>query len=372
MALVVFEGFDHYSTQADLQARVGALEWSDIYGGPVEFVAGRGGYGYAAAMPGTSGGYSWLGGSFNANYATAIAAIALQAQPVNLLYLDFMVMDYSSPAPNGSPAGSSGFAQLTFRTFPASGTVLVYQGDPAVTGYSTAPIYSTAPNAFSPYIWNKFEAKVTIATSGSFDFHVNGNSIASMTGVATNTSGNNWFNGLRCRAGYQGAAGSYAFYIDDFNLNDTTTGAGTYPLNNFIGDCATRTVFTTGNSSVSWTPLTGTNWQEVGETQFDRDTSYNHATTVGNTDLFTFGSLPTTTSVVFGVQLTGAYRKLDASAQTIVQVFSSGGTVVNGSAWTMSLDWAFYTDLLVLDPHTTATWTPTAVDALLGGYKLNS
>ena len=367
MALIVFEGFDHYRTQADMQARVGKLEWSDIANGPVEFVAGRGGYGYAAAMPGTSGGYSWIGGSFNANYATAIPAVAVQVQPVNMQFLDFMVMDYTAAAPGGSPNGSSGVAQLTFRMLPSSGTILVYAGDPVSGG---TLLKSTAPNACSPYIWNKYEAKCLIDPSGSYDFHVNGNSVVSGT-AATNTSGNSWLNGLRIRSGFA-QSGPYAFLMDDFNLNDTTTGGGTYPLNGFIGDCATRTEFTTANSSVQWTPLANQNWQEVGEVQFDRDTSYNYATTVGDTDLFTFGSLPTTTSVVFGVQLTGAYRKLDASAQTIVQVFSSSGTVINGSAWTMSLDWAFYTDLLVLDPHTSATWTPTAVNALLGGYKLNS
>jgi hypothetical protein len=123
---------------------------------------------------------------------------------------------------------------------------------------------------------------------------------------------------------------------------------------------------------VQWTPLAETNWQEVGETQFDGDTSYNYATTVGNTDLFTFGSLPTTVSVVYGVFVTGGYRKLDAGPETIVQKLVSSGSTASGSTMAMSLSYAFWTDLFVTDPHTGATWTPTSVNDIIAGYSLAS
>jgi hypothetical protein len=360
MALKIFDGFDHYATQADLQARVGGLQWSDVTPGTVTFVTGRGGYGYAIALQASVSGGSQMGGSLNANYASGFLGIALQIQPVALAYVDFQVMDYVG-----------GAAQLTFRCNVDSGTIVAYRGDPISGGTVLA---TSPPNAFSPYVWAKYEASAVISSSGSFDFHIQGNSIfGGISGVNTQNTSNSFFNGLRVRTSGIGAGlVANAVYIDDFNFNDSTTGPGTYPLNGFIGDCATRTLFTAANSSVQWTTLANTNHVEVGEYQFDRDTSYNYATTVGDTDLFTFGSLPTTTSAVFGVQLTGGYRKQDASAQTIVNVFSSSGTVLNGNAWALSLDWAFYTDLSVLDPHTSATWTPAAVNALIGGYKLNS
>jgi hypothetical protein len=77
-------------------------------------------------------------------------------------------------------------------------------------------------------------------------------------------------------------------------------------------------------------------------------------------------------ATVFGVQTTGAYRKLDASAQTIIQSIKSGATSSNGATLSLSLSYAYYTDLFVVDPNTSATWTPAAVDALIAGYKLNS
>jgi hypothetical protein len=276
--------------------------------------------------------------------------------------VDYKVMDYANQQ-----------AQCTFRCYLNSGIIEAYSGDIDV-GYPSriaVLLGSSPPNAFSPFIWNKIEIGIVIGASGSFDFHVNGNSAFAMTGVSTVpptaqvASPNNWFNGLKIEV-------QQTCQIDDFNLNDATTGPGTYPCNSFLGDVATRTLRTTGNSSASWTPLTGANWQEVGEAQFDGDTSYNFATTVGDKDTFTFGPLPTTVSAVLGVQITGAYRKLDASAQTILQGLNSGGTSVSGSVWPMSLNYSYVTDLIVLDPHTGATWLPSAVDAVLGSYTLNS
>lgn len=369
MALKVYDGFEKYKVQADMQARQGVLEWSDISGGPVSFVTGRGGFGYAVSLPGTSGGYTWIGGSYNANFSAANTAVAAQLEPLNGQYLDIMLMDYSTPAPGGSPNGSSGAAQITFRCSIASGLIQVYRGDPVVAGATL--LAQTPPNAFSPYIWNKLETLATISTSGSFNLQVNGTSVVSASGVNTSSTGNAWYNGVRYRIGFVQESGS-ALLLDDFNLNDTTTGSGTYALNGFIGDCATRTLFTTANNSVSWTPLTSSNWVEVGEMQFDRDTSYNFATTVGNADTFTFGSLASTVAAVFGVQVTGAYRKQDAGSQTIKQRVISNGTTQDGSVWPLSLDWSYVTDLLVLDPHTGASWTVAAVNAIDAGYVLNS
>jgi len=362
VALKVGDGFDHYSTLADLQARSGALQWSDIDAAGLSFVTGRGGYGYAVSLSASASGGAQMGGSFNANYASAFVGCALQVQPYGLAYVDFQVVDYIG-----------GSAQLTFRCLIDGGAIVAYLGDPAFG--STTILATSPPNAFSPYIWERYEINAGIGAAGSFDFHVQGSSVfgGGVSGVNTEATGNAFFNGFRVRCSNI-AEGLIepGVYIDDFTLNDGTTGPGTYPLNGFLGDCAYRTVFTTANHSVQWTPLTSQNYVEVGEVAFDRDTSYNYATTVGNTDLFTFGSLPTTTSAVFGVQITGGYRKLDASGQTIVQILDSGGTMQNGTAWAMSLDWAFYTDLAVLDPSTSATWTPTAVNALIAGYKLNS
>jgi hypothetical protein len=360
MAIIVFDGFDHYAAQADLQARVGALQWNVLNGG-ASFVTGRGGYGQALQIESGLSGFILIG-SFNQNLGGAIAAIAAYVLPDSLdganAFLDFQAMDYTS-----------GLPQLTVRILLSSGTVLVYLGD--VNG---PLITTTPPNACNPFVFQKYELKAVIGPSGSLDFHVNGSSVfpSPPAGINTQATGNAWFNGLQLRGGFIDGDGGPIVQYDDFNLNDLTTGPGTYPCNSFLGDVATRTLFTAANSSVSWTPYASTNWVEVGEIQFDGDTSYNFTTTPGAQDIFSFNSLPADVAAVFAVQVTGAYRKLDASNQTIQQGVTTSATYAAGAMWPMSLAYSYVTDLFTVSPATAATWTTTEVNALLGSYQLNS
>jgi hypothetical protein len=365
MALKVHDGFDHYKAQGDLQSRVGALQWSDINAnGAFTLVAGRGGYGQAVLVGNATATHNnWFGGSFPANYSTAFVGVALLFGTGGTSFL-IQAMDYTAQLP-----------QLTCQCFFESGTIIVYAGDVGGTVIASSP-----PNAFSPYIWNYWELGVTIGTAGSFDLHCNGTSVlsAGLTGGGVRTQNpadsNSFFNGIKYSAATNGVPNYFLadMTIDDFYLCDNTAGPGTFPCNTFLGDSAVRTQFPTANASVQWTPIANTNWQEVGETQFDGDTSYNYATAVGDADLYSFGSLPTNVSAVYGVQITGGYRKLDAGAQTIVQKMVSGGTTSAGATLTLSLSYGFYTDMFVLDPHTGASWAPAAVDALSAGMTLNS
>jgi hypothetical protein len=365
--LLVFDGFDHYAAQADLQARTGALTWSDIENTQLRMDPGRGGFGQCVTMSADSDVLSIFGGSFNQNLTAGTVGIALQFFPRGFLWADLQIVDYVA-----------GVVRLTVRLNLLSGAVLVYEGDPD-TGGSTLLAVSP-PNAFSPYVWAYIELSAALSASSiGFEAHVNGTTaIANIAGVLpvyTPPSGaapqTPVFNGFRVRLGSATFDGP-GWMLDDFYVCDHTAGPGTYACNGFLGDVSVRTLRTTGNSSVQWTPLAATNWQEVGEVGFDGDLSYNYATTIGSQDLFTFQSLPTTTATVFGVQVTGAYRKLDASSQSIAQNVVSGGTAASSTIQGLSLSYAYYTSLFVLDPHTNATWTAAAVDALTAGYTLNS
>jgi len=361
VAIIVFDGFEKYAALADMQSRRKALSWSDYLngdGGELTFVTGFGGFGFAAAFTsGVSG--TQIGASINVNFSAVNYGVQmLITDPSNGSgYFDFCAMDYTT-----------GAAQMTFRLLVASGTILVYLGD-ANTPENT-PIAATPPNAASPFMPLKYELLINIGSSGSYNFSVNGTSVISATSVNTQSTANAWTNGLRMRAGVLLGTGGPSFVIDNFCCNDTTSGPGTFPFNSFAGDVAVRTLRTTGNASVAWTPLANTNWQEVNALQFDGDSAYNFTNTNNATDLFTFGSLPSDVSTVFAVQITGAYRKLDSGAQRVQQSLVSSGTTATLSSQDLALSYGYYTDLQVLDPNTAATWTPAAVNAVTGGPTL--
>ncbi len=365
MAVLVFDGFDRYAAPQDLQSRVGALQWNDLQGTTVSFEPGRGGFGQCITAE-TNGGT--LGCSFGSNLQGGTFGLALRVlPPTTVAYIDVQAQDYNGLV-----------SQVTVRLMLNSGTVYVYSGDPASPPATLLAI--SPPNAFNPYNWNYIEISTALTTTSvQVEVHVNGATVIPQT---TSTTSQYVpppppalqfpiFNGIRVRpATEETFVSSITYQADDLYIADRTTGPGTYACNGFLGDVAVRTLRTTGNSSVQWTPLNGTNWGEVNEEAFDGDVSYNFATAVGAQDLFTFQSLPTTTATVFGVQVTGAYRKLDASEQTISQDIVSGGTAASAPIAALGLSYAYYTSLFTLDPHTNATWTPAAVDSLIAGYTL--
>ncbi len=378
MAIVVFDGFDGYSGIASLFSRAGALQWTEIGGfdAPIiDFVPGRSGFGQALAVQGgglgASDGNQTIGCSFDVDLSTGFIGIAvLSAADAQLPSYDLMLVDYANNV-----------TQVTVRFGLLPGVVTVYAGDRDTTAEPTI-LGRSGTNAFSPYIWNYVELGATIGATGSVEVRINGNSVVSISGATVypaplpaGATASSVFNGLRVRVNTQGAqnpTGTTALSLDDLYICSGDAGPGTYPCKTFVGDVAVRTLRPTGNASVQWTPLAQTNWQMLSEAQLDGDTSYNAATAVGAQDLFTFQPLPTTVSTVFGVQVTGAHRKQDASAQAITQNIVSGGTAAASAPYTLSLSYSYSTSLFVLDPHTNATWTPASVDLLIAGFTLNS
>ncbi len=357
MALLTYDGFDQYAGLADIQSRVGFLQWSDIvvpiFAG-VSLTTGRDGAGQAVAITVANG--VQFGGAFAANLPAAQIGLAFRFTSSGVSLADFSLMDMGAGVP-----------QLRVRLTPASGIVQVF------LGLGETAIATSAPNSFSAYVWCYLEIGALIGQSGSFQVRINGSAVLTQTGVATQATTNAFFNGFAIAAApaaeYQGEA---ELDIDDFYLTDTTTGPGTYPCNSFMGDVSVITLRPTANKSVQWTPLANTNWQEVGTATFEGDASYNYATAVGDQDLFTFAQLPTSAAAVFGVQTVGAFRKLNASAQTITQDLVSGGTPAAGAPLTLSLSYGYYANLWATDPNTGETWTPAGVNALVAGYTLAS
>lgn len=138
----------------------------------------------------------------------------------------------------------------------------------------------------------------------------------------------------------------------------------------YLGDVSVDTVFPTANVSVAWTPLANTNWQEVSEVVFDGDTSYNYTSGVGDVDLFAIGPVRTNIATVLAVQITGAYRKDDATSHIIEQQLKSGATQVDGDGNSVPSGYVFFTDSWIQDPNTGLQWLAADVNALNIGYKL--
>jgi hypothetical protein len=164
--------------------------------------------------------------------------------------------------------------------------------------------------------------------------------------------------------------------MDDFRINDTTTGPGSYPNNTWMGDLRVDTLFAISNGpTIDFTPTpnTNANYQNINNTGSTAlGSTYNSTSTAGNEDEFNFQTLTGVITEVIAVQIRGGYLETDSASHTMQQFLTILGTQYAGSTWTLASTMQFFSDLFAVNPNTGASWTVTEVNDLLAGYKMLS
>lgn len=249
--------------------------------------------------------------------------------------------------------------QMTIQCDGTIGRVRFWRGQT-----NSTLLAETASNIFSGAVWNYFEWYVFISdTVGAIEARINGQTVLTVSGIDNKVSSLAGFNEIQMAANN----------VDDFYTNNNVVGPGSYPNNGFMGDIRVDTLFPVGDASVAWTPLTGgSNFAMVDELACDGDTTYNYTTTVGATDYFTFGALSGVVNAVIALQVSGVFRKDDAGTRTFKMHTKSAAAVADGSVWSAANGYLYYYDIFAVDPNTSASWTPAAVNAIQAGITLES
>lgn len=198
--------------------------------------------------------------------------------------------------------------QCSLRT-DGSSRLIVTQG--GTQKGSTGPVLSNAVTYF-------FEFQFIIHNStGTFDLHINGASVATSGGnVDLTGTANNYWNGLSFPI-----PNGINVWIDDIIWFDTSTGT------DFIGP---GTIYTSlpsaAGNHTDWTPSGGTNFGNVQEPYEDGDLSFNMSATANQIDSFVMQSLPIAAGTIVAIQQKIVVRQ-DAGAQrTVRQLCREGGT----------------------------------------------
>lgn len=361
--LLGFDGFDHQDRAEDFVTRTGTMAYGGRTvisegGGDRPFLGGRTGFGQSLRLQSDSR----LAAVVTSASATLISGCgALGLTPGDNTGFAIGFYDYAASLPQ------------CFVYFDGmSGAVIAYRN---VGQFDETIIGHTDNNVFDVSTWQFCEVKATIhSTVGTITVHINGQEVLALTGLDTQNSTNASADGVDVFqfSTDRSALTAGAVAIDDFYVCDTTVGPGSFPCDDILGDLTVVTLNPTGNDSVQWTPVTGANWQEVGEIIFDGDNSYNYTITAGDEDRFTFAALLNTLTSVVAVQVTGAYRKDDATTHTLEQRLTSSSTTANGATLSLSTTWQYIADLFVQDPNGSIDWTATAVNLLRAGYKLTA
>ena len=206
-------------------------------------------------------------------------------------------------------------------------------------------------------VWYYLELDVVFhATTGSITLKVNGQTECSGTNLNTGSAADYcWVR----EATWYGTQDYDDLYVDDSTAR---------------GDCRVETIYPTADSSVQWTPGTGsTNYNLVDNpgTISEGSTDFVETSTATNTDLYTLGNITTTSGSVYAVQSNVYARKTDAGSRTMHSEIKHSGSTSNGSTINLADTGLIYSDAFANVPGGSG-WTITQVNALEAGFELDS
>ena len=123
----------------------------------------------------------------------------------------------------------------------------------------------------------------------------------------------------------------------------------------------------------SWTITLNANFSVVADAQQDATTSYVYDSTVNDADFYGIAAIASTPVATIMTTTRGYMQKSDAGTRTAAVQLKSGSTTVATPTLTLSTSgwqWAWRNDLV--DPNTSAAWTPTGVNNVTIGPKVIS
>lgn len=159
-------------------------------------------------------------------------------------------------------------------------------------------------------------------------------------------------------------SGNGGLQVDDFYLKDDLT---------LLGPQRVETLRPDGDSSVAWTPNSGSNnFSRVNENVSDGDTTYVSASTAATLDRYTLGNLSDTPSSIAAVVPVMVARMDDAGPRTVRVGVRSGSSDGWGSAVAMTSSYVPRQTVLETDPATSGAWSASAVNGMLGQIEVVS
>jgi hypothetical protein len=130
------------------------------------------------------------------------------------------------------------------------------------------------------------------------------------------------------------------------------------------GSCAFQNPVQAGihGGDIDGAATTNVGTRPPGDNQFLFDSTANDKTDYAHQTLALTGSIPGVVHVTYA-------RKDDAGARQMAQLCESTGTEETSPTITLTGNYSYYSDILEIDPHTSALWTLAGYNAATFGFK---
>jgi hypothetical protein len=119
----------------------------------------------------------------------------------------------------------------------------------------------------------------------------------------------------------------------------------------------------------AWTPVNGLGVGCVNDESPTGDVSYLSDNTINDKSTFTFQPLTSTPASIMCVQVVHDSKKADAGIKQIADYCRSNGTDAVGTTVNLANNYLMYTNVLAQDPHTSAAWTASNLNAAEFGVE---
>ncbi len=318
MAMILVEGFDHYSASI-----LNQKFWNGFITGFVRTDTGRDGVGQCVVVQTLAS----ISKQFSTSYSTVVAGASIKLSGLTNPFMKLTSTTSGLVAELGVVGGYLTLTDNAANTF--TGTTLIPDNS-----------------------WFQVEMKVTVGAS-AFEVRLNG--ATEITGTGS-FGADNILTIVFTHAGFGEGATTR---VDDVYVLDTT---GSSPRNNFLGDVMVKTLYPAADATYTqWTPLTGSShWLMVNEKDMDGDGSYVFDSTATHRDSYTMQAIGVN-STIYAAQLNLGARKGDAGLRQIAPFVRQSSTNYGGATATLSTDWLFYSQMMPQDP-TGTNWTPTTLN----------
>lgn len=210
-------------------------------------------------------------------------------------------------------------------------------------------------------VWQYIEFQVTIsATVGTVTVRINGSTVLNLTGV--NTLGG----GGAAIIGKSVIGSNQANFVQDMYVTDSN---GSHNVG-FLGDVHVSAYHPTSNGShTDYTPNGAANlYQCVNAATPTDSTVFASDSTPGDKMSNNLAST-SVTGTIAGVINIGRMKKTDAGTRTAGLFALNGGTEVDGSSIALGTSYAYYQQVLEVDPNTNAPWTNSGFNTLQLGVE---
>jgi hypothetical protein len=303
---------------------------------------------------------------YNHDYAAAFSynqtyALKNLLSAVSTIYFQFRFRFSATPVTTDSAifgVFNNSTTQACLRVNHTSAKLEVCKG--------TGTVKATGSVVLAANTWYLIEGKITIdSASGVFQVKVNGAagldidfSGDTQGGADTNITRaaiGDWFSNT--------ITGFPNIYFDDFVLDDAALPGGTLIMG----------VNPAGRGlDVGWTPSSGFNYSCVDELSIS-DSDKVSATAVDTVDLYPVTPLPQLPGTVIGVQFAVMQWKTGSpSAANLKLAVKTNGTVYPGATLTPTSIRNSLSEILSVNPNTSAAWTATELRDMRIGIKSSS